>query len=102
MPNSVFYCSFTLKDGASISDFLHAAEKLNDGYIAKQKGYIAWKQLVDGDTWADFIIFETMEDVKAFEADSIKAGELADVFYSFIDLSCCKVNYFTVERSYGA
>jgi len=55
MSNAVFYCSFKLKDGASVSDFLSAAEKLNNEYISKQKGYISWKQLVDGDTWADFV-----------------------------------------------
>lgn len=102
MANSVFFCSFRLKDATSTSDFLHAAKKLNDEYISKQKGYISWKQLVDGDTWADFITFESMADVKAFEADSGNAGELAEVFYAFIDLSSCKVNYFTIERSYKA
>ena len=100
MPNAVFFCSFNLKKGASVPDFLQAAEKLNNGYISKQKGYISWKQLNDGDTWADFLTFETMEDVKSFEANSVDAGELAGDFYSFIDLSSCKINYFTVEGSY--
>ena len=100
MANAVFYCSFKLKKEASVPEFLLAAEKLNNGYIAKQKGYLSWKQLVDEDTWADFIIFETMEDVKNFEADSGNAGELAQQFYSFINLNSCKVNYFTIERDY--
>lgn len=100
MPNAVFYCCFKLKKGASVTDFLLAAENLNNEYISKQKGYISWKQLVDGDTWADFITFKSMEDVKTFEADSGNAGELAQKFYSYINLSSCKVNYFTIERSY--
>lgn len=100
MPNAVFYCSFKLKKGASVPDFLIAAEKLNNEYISKQKGYISWKQLVDGDTWADFLTFETMEDVKKFEADSGNSGELAKTFYSFIQMVSCKVNYFTIERNY--
>ena len=100
MTNAVFFCSFTLKKGASVPDFLLAAEKLNNEYISKQKGYISWKQLVDGDLWADLLTFETMEDVKKFETDSGNAGELAQNFYSFINLSSCKVNYFSVERSY--
>lgn len=100
MPNAVFYCSFLLKKGASAPDFLLAAEKLNNEYISKQRGYLSWKQLVDGDTWADFITFETMEDVKKFEADSGNSGELAKNFYSFINLNSCKVNYFTIERNY--
>jgi len=100
MPNAVFFCSFKLNKGVSVPDFLLAAEKLNDEYISKQKGYISWQQLVDGDAWADFLTFETMEDVKKFEADSGNARELAGNFYSFIDLNSCKVNYFSVERSY--
>jgi len=100
MSNAVFYCSYNLKEGASIPDFLLSAEKLNNEYISKQKGYISWKQLVDGDTWADLLTFETMEDVKNFEANSGNPGELAKIFYSFIDLNSCKLNYFTIERSY--
>lgn len=100
MPNAVFYCSFKLKKGASVPDFLLAAEKLNNEYISKQKGYISWKQLVDGDIWADFITFESMEDVKSFEENSVNAGELSKKFYSFLNMTSCRVNYFTVEKSY--
>ncbi|MCL2053104.1 MAG: hypothetical protein FWG90_01505 [Oscillospiraceae bacterium] len=101
MPNAVFYCSYNLKKGAVVSDFLQASENLNNEYISKQKGYISWKQLADGDTWVDFLTFETMEDVKNFEAKSDNAGELAKKFYSFINLNSCKVQYLLVERSYG-
>ncbi len=95
-----FYCSSNLNHGTSVPDFLLAAKNPNDGYISKQKGYISWKQLVDGDTCADFITVETMEDVKKFEADSGNSGELAQAFYSFLNLNSCKQNYFTIERSY--
>lgn len=100
MSKAVFYCSFKLKEGSSLPDFMLAAENLNNEYISKQKGYISWQQLVDGDAWADFITFETMEDVKKFEAESGNADELAAKFYSFIELDSCKVNYYTIERSY--
>ncbi|MCL2397372.1 MAG: hypothetical protein FWC93_04825 [Defluviitaleaceae bacterium] len=100
MSNAVFYCSFKLKQGASVPDFLMAAEKLNNEYISKQKGYISWKQLVDGDTWLDFLTFETMEDVKNFEAGAGNGGELAQAFYSFINFNTIKQHYFTIEREY--
>ena len=100
MANAVFFCLFNLKKEASVPEFLLAAEKLNNEYISKQKGYISWKQLVDGETWADFITFESMEDVKNFEAESSNAGELAEKFYSFINLNSCKVHYFSVEKTY--
>ena len=102
MPNAIFYVSYKLKKGASVPEFLQASERLNNEYISKQKGYISWKQVVDGDTWADFATFETMEDVKNFEANSANPGELSLAFYSYINLNSCKVHYFTVERSYGA
>jgi len=100
MSNAVFYCSFKLKKGADVPNFLQAAETLNNEYISKQKGYISWKQLSDGETWADFLTFETMEDVKNFENNSANAGELSANFYSFINLNSCVVKYFSVERSY--
>lgn len=100
MSKAVFYCSYELKKDASVEDFLLAAEKLNNGYISKQTGYISWQQLVEGDMWADFITFETLEDVEKFVAHSGNAGELAEKFYSYIKLESCKQNCYVVERSY--
>jgi len=99
MPNAVFFVSFKLKKGASVPDFLLATEKLNNEYMSKQKGYISWKQLVDGETWADFLTFETMEDAKRVE-ESNTPNLLAEKFYSFINLNSCKTHFFSVERSY--
>lgn len=100
MFQAVFSCSFKLKKGASVPDFLLAAERLNNEYISKQAGYISWKQLADGDTWLDLITFETLEAVKKFESDSGNAGDLAKKFYSFINCNSCKVNYYTIEKCY--
>ena len=99
MSNAVFFVSYKLKKGASVQDFLLASEKLNDGYMSKQKGYISWKQLVDGDTWADYITFETKEDAKRVE-QSAEPNELAEKFYSYINLNSCKTHFFSIERSY--
>ena len=99
MSNAVFYVSFKLKKGTSIPDFLLAAEKLNNEYMSKQKGYISWKQLADGDTWADFITFETMDDAKKV-AESCEPNALAEKFYSFININSCKTHLFSIERSY--
>ena len=102
MSNAVYYVEYKLKKDASVPDFLQASENLNNGHISKQKGYISWKQLYDdkSDTWADFCTFETMEDVKTFEANSGNPCELALKFYSFINLNSCKGYFFSVERSY--
>jgi len=100
MPNAIYYVSYKLKKDTHEADFLLAAEKLNNEYISKQKGYISWKQLVDGDTWADFLTFETMDDLKNFEEASSNPDELALKFYSFINLPSCKGHHFSVEKSY--
>ena len=99
MPNAVYFVSYKLKKGASVPDFLLASERLNDGYISKQPGYISWKQLVDGETWADFATFETMEDAQRV-ANPEGPNDLALAFYSFINLNSCKAHLFTVEKSY--
>lgn len=101
MSNAVYYVSYKLKKGASVSDFLLAAERLNNEYISKQKGYISWNQLVDGETWADFATFETMDDLNNFKEASRKPNELAKKFYSYLNPFSCKEHAFSVERSYS-
>lgn len=53
MSKAVFFNSYKLKKGASVSDFLVAVENLTNEYISKQKGYISFQLLVDGEIWAD-------------------------------------------------
>ena len=99
MPNAIFFVSYKLKKGASVQDFLIASERLNDGYMSKQKGYISWQQVIDGETWADLLTFETMDDAKRIEGSS-DPNDLAEKFYSFINLNSCQTHFFSVERSY--
>ena len=100
MSHAIYFVSFKLKKGASVPDFLLAAETLNNEFMSKQKGYVSWKQVVDGETWADLITFETLEDLTDFKKLSGSPNELALKFYSFINLNSCKEHHFTVERSY--
>jgi len=105
MPNAVYYVSYKLRRGASVPDFLLASEKLNDGHISKQKGYISWKQLYDKkkNRWADVCAFETMDDLNNFLEVSKNPGELALKFYSFMKRNPFhfRTHFFTVEKSYG-
>ena len=100
MAHAIYYCAYKLKKGSSVPDFLQAAETLNEEYISKQRGYISWKQMVDGETWADMISFETMEDLNAFEEASQTPNAFALQFYAFINLNSCKVHRFSLEREY--
>ncbi len=100
MSNAVVCITFNLAAGASVPGFLDAAEELNTVYMSKQKGFISWQQLVDGDLWADVITWETMEDAKKMMEPSDTQNAAAEKFYSFINMETCKVNLFSVERIY--
>ena len=99
MSNAVMIISFNLAKGASKSDFLLAAEKVNNEFLSKQKGYISYKQLVDGENWVDLLTWETIEDAQnAMEVGGMNDANLK--FFSFLDGESVKVQLFTVERSY--
>jgi len=100
MANAIYYVAYKLKKDASVPDFLRAAEKLNNEFISKQRGYVSWQQVVDGDTWADICTFETMEDLENFKVVSKNPSDLAKEFYSFMNLFGCKTHIFSVERNY--
>ena len=99
MSNVVFFNSYKLKKGASVSDFLEAANRLINEHVSKQKGFISSKIAVDGETWADFTTFETMEDAKNFAEAGDQSG-LAVRFYSFLNLNSCVTRYFAIEASF--
>ncbi len=102
MPNVAYFNSYKLKNGVSVSEFLTTTKKLVDEVISKHKGFISTTFLVDGEIWADYTIFETMEDFKAFKSASSAAhengtNEIAEKFYSYID--CFSEYHFTVAQS---
>jgi heme-degrading monooxygenase HmoA len=102
MSNAVYFNSYKLKKGSSIPDFQHAVDELFKEIGAKNKGYISFTLFNDGDTWADYSVWETMEDLNAFIASANAAGErgtneLAQKFYSFLNFSTCKSNQFNVK-----
>ena len=97
MKKTIWFISYKLIKGVREEEFLAASEVLGREYISKQKGYISWQQLRDGDTWVDVATWETLEDAKNFE-NSGGGGELAQKFYSFINLMSCKSRYYTVEK----
>ena len=103
MKNAIYYVSYPLKKGASVPDFLQTAEELNNEFISKQKGYVSWQQAVDGDIWVDILTFETMDDLNNFKKVSENPSELAERFYSFMNLnpSLCKMHIFSVEKHHS-
>ena len=97
MKNVVAFNSYKLQKGAPASDFLHAIEKMTHEFVSKQKGWISSMKFVDGETWADFIIFDSMDDMKAF-AESVRQNELVKTSQSFMDFSTMKSYVFRLNE----
>ena len=99
MSKAVWFISYKLKKDASVEDFLLASKKCHDEVLSKQKGFISWEVLRDGDTWVDLVKWETAEDAKNGEtagADNPAAHE----FYSFLNMSSCKTQPYCVEKAH--
>jgi hypothetical protein len=99
MSNIIMFISFKLAEGASVPDFLLVSEKVQSEFMSKQKGYISWQQLIDGDLWADMITWQTMEDAEnAMKASMMNSA--TGEFFSFLDEASVKMNFFAVKKSY--
>ncbi len=95
----VEFASFNLKKGASVSNFLLVSDKFNREFLSAQRGYISRKLLVDGEMWADSVLWETKEDVlKAY--DIANENAVACEYLSFLEGESIKVHFLSVERSY--
>jgi len=85
MENAVFLNVYKLKKGANVEDFRMAAKRLVGEEISKSTGFISSTLMVDGDTWVDTIVFETREDLIAFETAAKRPSDLVKEFYSYIN-----------------
>jgi len=100
MSNAVMFVTFKLKEGASVPDFFRASEKVDSEVFSNAKGCVSWKQLYDGETWADLLIWETAEDAKnAMEA--LETSPSVHEFCCLIDQESVKHHLFSVEKSYS-
>ena len=99
MPNAVMFITCKLAKDVSAQDFLLASEKVKDLFLSKQKGFISWKVLADGDMWADLLIWETKEDAgNAMAAGGANADN--QKFFALLDPESVKIQIFTEEKSY--
>ena len=101
MSHVVFANIYKLKKEASVPDFLLAIETLIKEHVSKQRGYVSFQLLADGDTWADSVTFETMDHLNAFlESSQNNRNDLAETFYSFLNFATCKSTVYSVAMSY--
>jgi hypothetical protein len=68
--------------------------------LSKKKGYISWEVLNKGDTWVDYVTWETMDDAENAEKDNGETHPAAAEFYSFINFNSLKSQSYSVEKSY--
>ena len=99
MSNAVWFISFKLKKGVSVEDFLRASKRCHDEVLSKQKGFISWEVLRDGDTWVDIVKWETVEDAKNGETAG-QSNPAAHEFYACLNMNSCKMQLFTVEKTH--
>lgn len=99
MSKVMWFFSYKLVEGASVAEYLLASEKVNAEVLSKQKGFISWQVLADGDTWVDLCLWETAQDAKNAETAG-QDNPNAQKFYSFIDFATCKQQMFSVEKTY--
>ena len=99
MFNAVMLISFNLVKGASVPDFFLASEKVHREFMSKQKGFISWNQLTEGEVWVDLLTWESMDDAKnAMEASSTVASVVE--FCSFLDQESVKHHLYSVVKCY--
>ncbi|MCL2365028.1 MAG: hypothetical protein FWC71_10250 [Defluviitaleaceae bacterium] len=102
MSKAVWHISYKLVEGADVQAFLLASKKCHDDSLSKNKGFISWDVFRDGDTWVDFVTFETMEDANNAEGDDNQAGKhpSALAFYSYINPNSLKSTSYTLEKKH--
>lgn len=99
MANAVEFSAFKLKKGVSPYEFLHIADEFNEGFLSRQHGYVSRQLLLDGEKWADYVLWETMDDIQnAFKASEKDA--VARKYLACINLNSCATNLFSIEKRY--
>lgn len=86
---------FKLKEGVREEDFLHVSDKFQKGFIKLQKGYIKRELLVSGQTWADYIVWETMEDAQNAAA-AFRTDKYAIEYMGCFQQSSVSLNHYLV------
>lgn len=99
MPSAIEFVSFRLKKGTSVPDFLLVSDKMNIEFLSVQKGYISRKLLAKGEMWADFVIWETMDDALN-AAEAFGENDTACEYMSFIDDNSVDMRHLNIEKNY--
>ncbi len=89
MSRAAWIFTFKLKKNITDDEFTIVTKKLHDELVSKADGFVSWVQYKQKDIWTDFVTWETIEDANAALTIG-KGSEIADNFYSKIQLNTCK------------
>ncbi|MCL2204438.1 MAG: antibiotic biosynthesis monooxygenase [Defluviitaleaceae bacterium] len=98
MAKVMYVNTYKLKKGADVPAFKAAVARLVQETFTREAGCLSFKLLAEGDAWADYSLWETMEAYNAFlERAHSNPSEAAKVFYAFLNFNTCKSHVYTVE-----
>lgn len=96
---AIWFITYKLKKNASVADFLLASKKCHDEVLSRQKGFVSWEVLRDGETWVDLVQWASAEDARNGETAGAN-NPVSRAFYSFINMNSCTLQLYTVEKSH--
>ena len=99
MSNVVEFVTFKVKEKVTEQQLLKASDECNTGFLALQKGYIYRKFMKKDDTWADMVLWETMEDAMN-AANAAPQYPAASPYFECIEENSCIMQHWNVEKSY--
>ncbi len=99
MPEVVEFVSFKVKEGISEQQLLAASDEFNEGFLSLQKGYVSRRFIKEGDTWADLVLWETMEDAMN-AVNAVEKSPAAESYDACIEQSTCKMQHLTIVKNY--
>ncbi|MCL2080768.1 MAG: hypothetical protein FWH16_01565 [Oscillospiraceae bacterium] len=100
MSNAVILTFYKLKEGASVPDFLLAADRFHEVFVLKQKGLISCKLIANDELWGDYSVWESMADFKNADPQTPDEHNAISNYFSFIDTQSAADYHFNVEKSY--
>lgn len=99
MPKAIWNFSYKLKKNVTQEQFIAATQRLHDEVISQAKGFVFWEQYLQGDTWTDLALWETLEDAK--NAETLGHGsEAAKDFYALIQMQTCRALVSSLVKHY--
>lgn len=99
MSKAIWNFSYKLKRNVTQAQFIAATQRLHDEVISKARGFISWEQYLQGDTWTDLAVWETLEDAK--NAETLGHGsEAAQGFYALLQMNTCRALVSSLVKHY--